>query len=79
MMEKNSVILNLVNYNYYHLSNSYVLYFIMSHDTGITQHYFKLKQEELLEEYLKVINLLTINNKQKILEKQIMGAERKKS
>jgi hypothetical protein len=49
----------------------------MSHDTGITQHYFKPKQEELLEDYLKVIDLLTINNKQKILEKQIMELREK--
>ena len=51
--------------------------YLMSHDTGITQHYFKPKQEELLEDYLKVIDLLTINNKQKILEKQIMELREK--
>src|SRR5215203_4651202 len=51
--------------------------YLMSHDTGITQHYFKPKQEELLEDYLKVIDLLTINNKQKILEKQIIELREK--
>jgi hypothetical protein len=51
--------------------------YLMSHDTGITQHYFKPKQEELLEDYLKVIDLLTINNKQKILEKQLMELREK--
>jgi hypothetical protein len=51
--------------------------YLMSHDTGITQHYFKPKQEELLEDYLKVIDLLTINNNQKILEKQIMELREK--
>ena len=51
--------------------------YLMSHDTGITQHYFKPKQEELLEDYLKVIDLLSINNKQKILEKQIIELREK--
>jgi hypothetical protein len=51
--------------------------YLMSHDTGITKHYFKPKQEELLEDYLKVIDLLTINNKQKILEKEIMELREK--
>ena len=51
--------------------------YLMSHDTGITQHYFKPKQEDLLEDYLKIIDLLTINNKQKILEKQLMELREK--
>ena len=51
--------------------------YLMSHDTGITQHYFKPKQEELLEDYLKVIDLLTINNNQRILEKQLMELREK--
>ena len=34
---------------------------LMSHDTGIVQHYYKPKEEELLEDYLKAVDLLTIN------------------
>ena len=43
--------------------------YLMSHDTGITQHYFKPKEEELLDDYLKAIDLLTINEENKLKSK----------
>ncbi|NOJ29763.1 MAG: hypothetical protein DA328_06295 [Nitrososphaeraceae archaeon] len=43
--------------------------YLMSHDTGITQHYFKPKEEELLDDYLKAVDLLTINEENKLKSK----------
>ena len=39
---------------------------LMSHDIGITQHYYKPKEEEILEEYIKAVDLLTINEEHKL-------------
>ncbi len=39
---------------------------LMSHDTGITQHYYRPKEEELLKDYLKAVNQLTINEEHKL-------------
>jgi hypothetical protein len=50
---------------------------LMSHDTGITQHYYKPKEEELLEDYLKASDLLTINSDSLVLNKQILKLEEK--
>ena len=48
---------------------------LMSHDIGITQHYYKPKEEELLEDYLKASDLLTINSDNLVLNKQIHKLE----
>ncbi len=50
---------------------------LMSHDTGITQHYYKPKEEELLEDYLRASDLLTINSDSLVLNKQIHNLEEK--
>jgi integrase len=50
---------------------------LMSHDIGITQHYYKPKEEELLEDYLKASDLLTINSDSLVLNKQILKLEEK--
>ncbi len=39
---------------------------LMSHDVGIVQHYYKPKEDELLEDYLKASDLLTINEENKL-------------
>jgi hypothetical protein len=49
----------------------------MSHDTGITQHYYKPREEELLEDYIKALDLLTINSDNLVLNKQIHKLEEK--
>jgi integrase len=50
---------------------------LMSHDTGITQHYYKPKEEELLADYLKASDLLTINSDSLILNNQINDLDEK--
>jgi integrase len=50
---------------------------LMSHDTGIAQHYYKPKGEELLEDYLKASDLLTIDSDSLVLNKQILKLEEK--
>ncbi len=50
---------------------------LMSHDTGITQHYYKPKIEELLEDYLKASDLLAIHSDNLVLNKQIHELEEK--
>jgi len=42
---------------------------LMSHDTGITQHYFKPKESDLLEDYLHAVDLLTINEENRLKKK----------
>ena len=48
---------------------------LMSHDTGIVQHYYKPKEEELLEDYLKASDLLTIDSDSILLNNQIKKLE----
>jgi hypothetical protein len=43
----------------------------LGHDIGLSGSYYKPTEKEVLEDYLKAVDLLTINNNQKILEKQI--------
>ncbi len=49
---------------------------LMSHDTGIVQHYYKPKEDELLEDYLKAVDLLTIDEENK-LKKEVKDLEKK--
>jgi hypothetical protein len=48
----------------------------MSHDTGIVQHYYKPKEDELLQDYLKAVDLLTIDEENK-LKKEVKDLEKK--
>ena len=43
----------------------------LGHDIGISGSYYKPTEKEILEDYLKAVDLLTLNNNQKVLEKQI--------
>ncbi|CAN5865589.1 hypothetical protein BH23THE1_BH23THE1_13590 [soil metagenome] len=49
---------------------------LMSHDTGIVQHYYKPKEDELLLDYLKAVDLLTIDEENK-LKKEVKDLEKK--
>jgi hypothetical protein len=49
----------------------------MFHDTEITQQYYKSQEEELLEDYLKALDLLTINSDGLVLNKQLLELEEK--
>jgi hypothetical protein len=46
---------------------------LMGHTIGISNSYYKPSQKEILEDYLKAINVLTINknNNNAIIEKEI--------
>jgi hypothetical protein len=50
---------------------------LMFHDTEITQQYYKSQEEELLEDYLKALDLLTINSDGLVLNKQLLELEEK--
>ena len=43
--------------------------YLMSHDTGIVQHYYKPKMEELLDNYMLAVDLLTISDANKLSKK----------
>jgi len=43
----------------------------MGHDIGISASYYKPTEREVLEDYLKAIDLLTINGDREILQKQV--------
>jgi hypothetical protein len=44
---------------------------LMGHDIGLANSYYKPSEQELLEDYIKSVNLLTINNDKSKLEKQV--------
>ncbi|HSF50454.1 MAG TPA: hypothetical protein VLA74_06815 [Nitrososphaeraceae archaeon] len=44
----------------------------LGHDIGLSGSYYKPTEKEVLEDYLKAVELLSINNNQKVLEKQII-------
>jgi hypothetical protein len=43
----------------------------MGHDVGLSESYYKPTQQEVLEDYLKAVNNLTINGDKAILQKQV--------
>lgn len=40
--------------------------YLMSHDTGIVQHYYRPTEDDILTDYLKAVNLLTINEENRL-------------
>ena len=46
--------------------------FTLGHDIGLSGSYYKPTEKEVLEDYLKAVDLLIINSTQKVLEKQII-------
>jgi hypothetical protein len=43
----------------------------MNHSTGISDSYYRATEQELLEDYLKAVDMLSINNDKLILQKQV--------
>jgi hypothetical protein len=43
----------------------------MGHNIGISASYYKPRECEVLEDYMKATDLLTINNDSKLLQKQV--------
>ena len=50
----------------------------MGHDTGLEKSYYKPSEKDILEDYLKVVDLLTINeiNKLKLEFEEKLQAEK---
>jgi integrase len=44
---------------------------LMSHSTGVSDSYYRPVEKDLLEDYLKAVDLLTINNDRIALQKQV--------
>jgi hypothetical protein len=49
----------------------------MGHDIGISASYYKPTEQEVMQDYLKAIDLLTINGDKTILQKQVTELEEK--
>lgn len=50
---------------------------LMSHSTGVSDSYYRPTEKDLLDDYLKAIDLLTINGDRITLQKQITELEEK--
>jgi hypothetical protein len=44
----------------------------MGHDIGISASYYKPTEKEVLEDYCKAVELLSINNERQTLQKQVL-------
>ena len=49
----------------------------MGHDIGVSESYYKATEREVLEDYLKAVDLLTINSDKLILQKQVLELKEK--
>jgi integrase len=49
----------------------------MGHDIGVSASYYKPTEREVLEDYLKAVDLLTINSDKVILQKQVLELKEK--
>ncbi|MGB9169471.1 MAG: hypothetical protein WCB31_11145 [Nitrososphaeraceae archaeon] len=50
---------------------------LMGHSIGVSDSYYRPSEKEILEDYTKAVDFLTINNNQRILERQITDLEEK--
>ena len=50
---------------------------LMNHSCGISDNYHRITEAELLEDYLKAVDLLTINSDKVILQKQVTELKEK--
>lgn len=51
---------------------------LIGHSTGLDKAYYKPQEEEILQEYLKAVDLLTINEENRLTKKVIELEERNK-
>src|SRR5437899_12656570 len=49
----------------------------LGHDTGLSMKYYRPSEKTLLEDYLKAIDLLTVNYDEAILEKRVSQLQEK--
>jgi integrase len=50
---------------------------LMSHSTGVSDSYYRPVKKDLLDDYLKAVDLLTINNDKATLQKQVAELKQK--
>jgi hypothetical protein len=50
---------------------------LMNHSCGISDNYYRITEDKLLEDYLKAVDLLTINSDKLILQKQVLELKEK--
>lgn len=50
---------------------------LMGHSIGISDSYYRPSDKDILDDYLKAVDLLTINTNQIVLEKQIIELKEK--
>ena len=50
---------------------------LMGHDTGLSMSYYRPSEKTLLEDYLKAVDLLTINYDEEILQKKVSQLQEK--
>lgn len=50
---------------------------LMNHSTGISDAYYKATENELLEDFLNAVDLLSINYEEKLLQKKIAELQEK--
>ncbi|MDR4510989.1 MAG: hypothetical protein MRJ93_04710 [Nitrososphaeraceae archaeon] len=55
---------------------SLTLFLLMDHDTGIVKHYNRPREDELLDDYLNAVHLLTVNEENR-LTKQVQELKKK--
>jgi integrase len=48
---------------------------LLNHDLGVSQSYYKPQEKDILEDYLKAVDLLTINSDNTTLKKQLQKVE----
>jgi hypothetical protein len=49
----------------------------MGHDIGVSASYYKPTEQEVLQDYLKAIDMLTINTSKIVLQKQVLELKEK--
>jgi len=50
---------------------------LLGHDTGLSMSYYRPAEKTLLEDYLKAVDLLSINSQQSILKKKVAELKEK--
>ena len=59
--------------------NTLIVEFLMGHDIGLAESYFKPTEQAMLEEYVKAVDQLTINNDTMKVQKKIAELQKRSS
>ena len=50
---------------------------LMNHSCGISDNYYRITEAELLQDYLKAVDMLTINSDKHLLQKQVLELKKR--